>query len=215
MPRRTWPTRPRTPCATAPRPSSTICARSRRRSIFEAGRLAHVRPELFDYAEIDPPLERHDERGQLFQLRPTPRIELLIVPTARTDIDLAVGALEPEGKPHLLLAAITASPGGADELIREVVGQPVACPRDEARANHARFLGKLAPCCLLEVFAFVDAALRHLPPGAGAFGLALVVGPAPDENTAFAVEQHDPDARPVRQKFLVDHGAAISLALVT
>jgi hypothetical protein len=58
-------------------------------------------------------------------------------------------------------------------------------------------------------------ALRHLPPGARAFGLALMVGAPPNEGMTFAVEQHNPDARPVRQKFLVDHGAAISFALAT
>src|SRR5262245_20317242 len=108
MPRRTWPTRPRMPCATAPKPSSIICARSRRPSIFEPlppparGRagvrvaLDHQRSQLFDHAHIDLALERHDERGQLFQLRPAPRVEFLVVPVARTDIDLAVGALEAE-----------------------------------------------------------------------------------------------------------------------
>src|SRR5262249_27236756 len=57
----------------------------------------------------------------------------------------------------------------------------------------------------------VDAALRHLPPAAGAFGLARrVVAPA-DPNLAPSVEQHDADAGPIGKARIPPGGAILAL----
>ena len=58
--------------------------------------------------------------------------------------------------------------------------------RDEADAAHAGLLEQLAPRGLLRLLALVHAALRHLPPLAGALGRAALVGALPDEGESFA-----------------------------
>src|SRR5688572_32753753 len=92
--------------------------------------------------------------------------------TMGRDIDLAVVALEAEGKPALFLPAEFSTPGYSDEIGRQVVVIPVRRLGHELGRAHARFLGELAFGGRFWILALIDAALRHLPP----LSAALLVG---------------------------------------
>src|SRR5262245_58307397 len=69
--------------------------------------------------------ERHDQVGKVFHRLPAPFDEFRLVAAARMrDVDLAVVAGEAQRKPFLRLAAVLAIPGLADDLARDVLGQP-------------------------------------------------------------------------------------------
>src|SRR4029077_9385525 len=97
---------------------------------------------------------------------PRPGLELLLGPVARAEVDLALWTFEAGGEPQLFLASITALPGNADKLIREIVGEPLPRPRHEPRAGHSGLLGALAACARLGLLVFIQATLGHLPPRA-------------------------------------------------
>src|SRR3569833_454795 len=71
-------------------------------------------------------LERHDEVGQVAHLDPAPVDELrrMMAAAGGGDVDLAVLADEAQREPLLLLALVLAAPGLADDLARNVVGEP-------------------------------------------------------------------------------------------
>src|SRR5579875_3028149 len=83
--------------------------------------------ELSDHPLVSRSLERHDELGQLVYVGPAPGHEFLRVASAGRmhDVDLAVSTGEPQREPLLLLPAVSAAPGTADQVRRDVVGQPV------------------------------------------------------------------------------------------
>ena len=79
------------------------------------------RQDLF----IDLALERHDEVGQFGHRLPRPSVELgVMAARRRVDGDLALFTLEAEAEPFLRLATILALEGEADEMRRQVVGEP-------------------------------------------------------------------------------------------
>jgi hypothetical protein len=116
----------------------------------------------------------------------------------RLEIDLALRAPEAQRKPFLLLAAVAALQGEADEVRRQVIGQPFGMLAQHFCIARADFLFELAQGGGARVFAGIDAALRHLP------GLDALVDPLADEDAAFAVEQHHADAGTIGQ--LGSHG---------
>ena len=79
------------------------------------------------------------------------------------DIDLAVGTEEAEGVPLLLLPAISAAPGLADDVAGNIVGKPVGDLAELLDRADAGFLVELAQRRLVGILVLVDAALRHLP----------------------------------------------------
>src|SRR5882672_2601349 len=101
-----------------------FCSRSMRATSYEPLFASEFREFLYDPL-IDLPLERDDERGQLFQTLPEPRREFRFVTGRVIDIDLAVIAGEPHREPLLCLSAIFAFPRLAHDLARDVVGEPV------------------------------------------------------------------------------------------
>src|SRR6185437_13817393 len=109
-----------------------------------------------------------------------PGVELLLVPVTRADIDLALGTLEAGGEPKLFLAAIAALPGDADKLVREVVGEPLARPRHVPCTGHPGLLGELPASAGFRFLVGVEAALRHLPPGADPLGRVDPIRPPAD-----------------------------------
>src|SRR5258707_456173 len=83
---------------------------------------------------IYPPLERHDQFRQARQPLPAPARKLrgMLATPGTEDVDLALASLETQREPLLLLAAITAAPGGRHELGREIVGEPARGLLDQA-----------------------------------------------------------------------------------
>src|ERR1700690_318628 len=79
------------------------------------------------------------------------------------DVDLAFLAGEAQRVPFLFLPAVFAAPGLADDLARNVVREPVGDLAELVDRTNAGLLIKLAQRCLVGVFVFIDAALRHLP----------------------------------------------------
>ena len=82
--------------------------------------------EFLDDPLVGRPLERHDQVGQRFQSAPSAirRIPACGRRPVR-DVDLAVLAGEAQRVPFLLLAAIFAVPGLADDFTRDVVGAAI------------------------------------------------------------------------------------------
>src|SRR5712675_285581 len=89
----------------------------------------HVREpcEFARHAFIDRPLEWHDEVGEILDRLPSPGDEFGFVGAAAgcRDVDLAVVPGKAQRIPFLGLAAIPTAPGLADDLVRDVVGEPV------------------------------------------------------------------------------------------
>ena len=112
------------------------------------------------------------------------------------DIDLAVIAQKAKGEPTLLLAAIPAAPGNADQMSGQIVKIPLRRLGHEFNGTHARFLEELASGGGARILSCIDAALRHLPPLPGAFFIRRG-GAAADPDAAVPVNQHDADAGPV------------------
>src|SRR5690242_9808542 len=106
---------------------------------------------------VERALERHDEVGHLLQRGPAPGRELRV---AAGDVDIAVLAGEAEGEPSLALAAEAAAPETGDQLVRQVVAEPVAALGQELGRGRADLLLQLAPGGLDRALARVDAALR-------------------------------------------------------
>ena len=99
------------------------------------------------------------------------------------DIDLVLRAGEAQREPFLLLAAIFALPGLADDFARNVVGEPV---RDFAETLDRADIGLFAQFAQRRrpwLFAGIDAALRHLP-GMGEVDMFRPADAAADEGEA-------------------------------
>ena len=77
--------------------------------------------EGLDDLPVDVALEGHDQVHQLVKRHPPPGVELDLVAGRRGDRNLAVGAEEARGKPLLLLAAVLAAPGLAEEVTRQLI----------------------------------------------------------------------------------------------
>src|SRR5262249_19579451 len=107
------------------------------------------------------------------------------------EVDVAVPAGEAGGEPFLLLSAILAVPGDADQMGRQVIAQPVGLMQPLSPVCADLFL-ELAQRRRPRILVPVDAALRHLP-GAGR------VDPLGGEDPALAVEQSDSHPPAVRQ----------------
>src|SRR5690606_8601668 len=84
-------------------------------------------------------LEGHDEGRSAAELFPAPGIEFRLEspPAGAIDIELAVGTGKAEGKPALALAAIFATPGPAQDVIRQVIVNPFGRLGEEAHGSHA------------------------------------------------------------------------------
>ena len=90
----------------------------RRAEVTPADLIIRQRQELAHHAVIDRALERHHEIGNVLQRLPTPGGELRAVGAAVgfLDVDFAFRAGEAKREPFLLLPAIFALPGLADEI---------------------------------------------------------------------------------------------------
>ncbi len=129
-------------------------------------------------------------------LGPAPGVELGLVPRPHQG-DLLVAAGEARGEPLLLLPAVAPAPGVRPQIRRQLVGVPAGALGDHGDRADAGLLVELAQRRRRRVLACVDAALRHLPPCAGALGLGGSVGAPPDPHLAGAVQHHDAHAGPV------------------
>src|SRR5512134_1580884 len=156
------------------------------------------RRELAHDALVDRPFERHNEAGQLLEPSPAPGVELGLVAGLGADVDLAILAGEAHREPVLALAAVAPLERDADELGGQVVGEPARDLADDLRAGDARLLRKLPPGRGDGRLAPRNTTLRHLPDVA-CRRRSPFRQPAPDPDETRAVDQHDPDARPIRQ----------------
>ena len=139
--------------------------------------------KLSDHALIDLALERNHETRKLVHVLPAPGDEFRLVAARAGDVDLAFVAGKAQCEPFLRLPAILALPGLAEDVARDVVGQPV---RDLAKLLDRADVGllvELAQRRLVGVLALVDAALRHLP-GVSFVDVFGPVGAPADEDAA-------------------------------
>ena len=144
---------------------------------------------------------------------PAPGLEFGLVRAAARlgDVDLAVLAVEAEGKPLLGLAAVAAAPGLAGDDRWQVVGEPFGRLGEQGRRADIGFFVELARRGGERRLAGIDAALRHLP-GMRAVdmfgsGTAALAG----EDETVTVDQHHPDTGAVGQVFEAGHGAVRSM----
>ena len=86
-----------------------------------------------------------DERRQAVQRLPSPGDEFRLVASAARadDVDLAVIAGEAQRVPFLRLSAVAAAPGLADDVRRNVVGQPVGDLAEALDRTDVRLLVEL------------------------------------------------------------------------
>ncbi len=110
------------------------------------------------------------------------------------EIDLGVRAEEARGEPFLRLAAIFSAPHLADEIVGQVVEQPVARLAHDFGVGRADLLAKLAQRGGARLLHPVDSALRHLP------GVAVRIRALGDENETGGIEQHHAHAAPVADR---------------
>src|SRR6266700_1881802 len=160
--------------------------------------------ELLHHPLVDLALEGNDERGQLSEALPAPRREFRLVTSRVIDVDLAVIAGEAHREPPLCLSAIFALPGLADDLARDVVGEPVPHLGQLFHRADIGLLVQLAPRGRPWLLPRVDAALWHLP-GIGLIDVLRAAEALADKDAAGAVEHHDTDARPIGQGFERGH----------
>src|SRR5437879_6083740 len=102
------------------------------------------------------------------------------------DVDFVVIAGEAQREPLLFLPAIFALPGLADDVARNVVGEPVRDLAELVDRADVGLLVQLAACRPPRVLAGVDAALRHLP-DMNLVGMLGPVDAAADEDETLAV----------------------------
>src|SRR5436190_1614177 len=94
-------------------------------SVVVNGGFAEVNPDGLTVL-VDLALERDDERWKVAHRLPAPGVEFRLVAAGwMDDVDLAFVAGEAQRVPFLRLPAILALPGLADDLARDVVGEPV------------------------------------------------------------------------------------------
>ena len=146
-----------------------------------------------DHFGVGVALERHNQVRQGFDGKPFPFRKFRL---RRRDIDVGIGAGETQRDPFLALAAITAVQRDAEQVLRQVVGQPLVHLAQKFGLVGAGLFLQFAKACFAGRFAIVDSALRHLP------ALDSLVDPLADENAAVRVDQHHTDARAVRQIFM-------------
>src|SRR5664279_3167146 len=115
------------------------------------------------------------------------------------DIDLGLLALEAECEPLLLLAPVAPAPRLANQVGRQIVGEPAGRLPEQAHVTDRGLLVKFTQRRLIRVFALIEAALRHLPPVALASALVFLVGTVTDPDEAGRIEQRNADARAIGQ----------------
>jgi hypothetical protein len=120
------------------------------------------------------------------------------------DIDFTVVAGEAKRVPFLLLPAIFSAPGRADDVARNIIGEPFGDLAQFLHRADIGFLVELAKRGLIWVFVLIDAALRHLPDMRRVDMLGAARSPA-DEYEAGAVEHHDAGAGTIGQGFEGGH----------
>src|SRR5690606_23867247 len=97
------------------------------------------------YLQIGRALEGHDDVGDLVEMLPAPGVELRIQSgRVLAESDFGLVAFEQEGKPFLPLAPIPATQGAAQNLVGQIVTDPVRGLREEANGADAGFLVELA-----------------------------------------------------------------------
>src|SRR5262249_4764110 len=155
---------------------------------------AHDRGKVAHELRVNLALEPHDQPDELVELRPAPGIEFAWMPSRTRDHDFLLVPEKAHREPLLALPAVAPAPGLGCQVARPIVTVPAGAFREDGDRGDPGLLLELAqrrgPRILIEV----DAALRHLPPAAGAFGLARRVVASTDPNLAPSVEQHDAHA---------------------
>ncbi|MNT21987.1 hypothetical protein D3C72_1573510 [compost metagenome] len=128
-------------------------------------------------------------------MTPTPGVEFRVL--GGTQMDVTVPAGHAQQEPDLFLALVVAADLAADELVRHLVTQPVACATydPDVLRKQAGFLMQFAVHGLFRRLAVLDAALRKLP---GVFADSL----AP-ENLVTCVDEDDADVR--AKAFTIEH----------
>ena len=122
------------------------------------------------------------------------------MPGGMFHVDLVVVSGKAHGEPFLRLAAVFALPRLAHDFTRNVVFQPVS---DLAEPFHRADIGLFAQFPHRRrprLFAFIDAALRHLPRMREVDMFRPVDAPA-DEHQALAIEQNDANAGTIGEIF--------------
>src|SRR5215471_18837941 len=125
------------------------------------------------------------------------------------NVDVAVSPKKPHRNPFLPLTAIAPMQRDAEEVLRQIIREPFLHLAERLGLARADFLFELAKGRFHRLFAFVDAALWHLPAFDG------LVDAAPDEYETIAIDQHHAYARPVGEVFVPQeslwsrHGAIV------
>src|SRR6185437_4505430 len=137
--------------------------------------------------------ERHHEIGDMVEPLPSPSVEFRGLSVARRQrINLIVASGEAEREPFLSLAAEFREPVRRTMIGREFVSEPISLAK-KVGIPDAGLLPQFAACRGLQVFAVVDATLRHLPFEAGQNDLGPIVAKAAaDQHASIAIEQRDP-----------------------
>src|SRR6185437_15402561 len=126
--------------------------------------------------------------GQLAQLDPAPIDELRLMAAGwRGYVDLALFAGETQGVPLLLLSAIFPAPGLADDVMRDVVIDPIGNLAELLHRTDVRLLVQFPQRGRERFLAFVDAALRHLP-DMRQVDVLRSAGAASDEDASIGIE---------------------------
>src|SRR6266576_1227117 len=146
--------------------------------------------KLDENVEIELLHKRHDQLGQLLRPKPFPGVEFGMV---GGDVDIAVGAGESHRKPFLAITAIPAAHHTLRNLVRHFVIKPATALAEDFYSFGADLLLQLTPYRLARSLASVDSTLWHLPRRKTRWHVDAVT----NEDEAFEVEQHYPNARAV------------------
>src|SRR6266436_3370697 len=156
---------------------------------------------------IDLAPERHHEIGDAVEPFPAPAIKFGRLAVAwRQRVDIPIISRETQREPFLPLAAEFGESVRRSLIGRKLVSEPARFAEIVGQ-RHAGLFPEFAQRGGAQVFAFVDAALRHLPLKSGKDDLRPVVLETPsDQDLTGRVEEGDAHIRAVR--FVVGHPAS-------
>src|SRR5882724_6955416 len=200
---------PIAPSATATATSSRSAPSQSRRTegLEEAASSSGKFRETPRHFLIDVAPERHDEVGDAVEPFPAPGIEFGRLAVARRQrVDVVVTSGETQREPFLPLATELGEAVRRSVIGRKVVSQPAGLA-EIIGLRHARLFPELAQRRGAQIFAIVDAALRHLPLKAGEDDLRSIVLEAPsDKDLTGRIEEGDTHIRAIG--FVVGHTAS-------
>src|SRR5262249_24983964 len=144
--------------------------------------------------------------GDPIEPLPAPGVELRGLLVARGErIDIRIVPPEAQREPFLALTAELAEPMRWSVIGRKFVNQPVGLA-ENVGLGHAGLFPELAPYRRAQVFALVNATLRHLPLQTRQDDFrSVILEPASDQDLSRAIEKGDAHIGAV--SFVVDHPA--------